>query len=70
MKPEFEQLLKGLGIIFHQDGTLETLYLDKLLFQELMEDVWNMAIEEASTKAETFYDGDTISNAIKELKIW
>ena len=52
MKPEFEQLLKGLGILFYQDGTLETRYLDKLLFQELMENTWNLAIEAAADNAE------------------
>jgi len=73
MKPEFEQLLKGLGILFYQDGTLETRYLDKLLFQELMENTWNLAIEAAAENGECDCDmvgywdiGTTAKNNLEE----
>ena len=52
MKSEFEQLLNGLGFTFYEDGVLETSYLHKKDLQELMESVWNMAIEEAANNAD------------------
>lgn len=52
MKPEFEQLLNGLKFTFYEDGILETSYLHKKDLQELMETVWNMAIEEAANNAD------------------
>lgn len=69
MKLEFEQLLKGLGILFYQDGTLETRYLDKLLFQELMENTWNLAIEESAKTGYSYGEGMVTENAILKLKI-
>lgn len=65
----FEQILTGLGYQFYEDGMMKTSYHTKQDLQELMERVWNLALNKASLVAQVYYDGDNIAKEILNLKL-
>ncbi len=49
---KIEEILEGLGFTFYSDGILESNYLSKKDLLELLDTVWNLAIEHAANNAD------------------
>lgn len=49
---KIEEILKGLGFTFFDDGILKDTYISKTELLELLDAVWNLAIDTAADNAE------------------
>jgi len=49
---KIEEILKGLGFTFFEDGILKDTYISKTDILELLDTVWNLAIEHAANNAD------------------
>ena len=49
---KIEEILKGLGFTFFDDGILKDTYISKTELLELLDTVWNLAIDTAADNAE------------------
>ena len=49
---KIEEILEGLGFTFYSDGILKSTYLSKTDLLELLDTVWNLAIEHAANNAD------------------
>lgn len=56
MNQKFEEILSGLGFTFDERDILEGYIHKKSDLQELMESVWNLAIETAAANADADYN--------------
>lgn len=56
IQQKFEEILKGLGWSFREDGTLKERYTLQEDVEELMESCFNLGLEVAANNAETDYN--------------
>lgn len=56
IQQKFENILKGYGYKFFEDGVLETTYLTKDDLIELLEEGFNLGLEVAADNAEADYE--------------
>lgn len=56
IQQKFENILKGYGYKFFEDGVLETTYLTKNDLIELLEEGFNLGLEVAANNAEADYE--------------
>ncbi len=68
---KIEEILEGLGFTFYSDGILKSTYLSKRDLLELLDTVWNLAIDTAADNADAdyTYHGDSEPNGNIEVYI-
>lgn len=68
---KIEEILKGLGFTFFDDGVLRDTYISKTELFELLDSVWNLAIDTAADNAEVDYEdhGTTESGGTVEVYV-
>ena len=68
---KIEEILKGLGFTFFDDGMLTNTYISKMDMLELLDSVWNLAIDTAADNADADYidHGTTESGGSVEVYV-
>ena len=56
MNRHFEKILTGMGVKFDKDGILETTYLSKSDFEEIIMYVWELALKTAADNVDVDYN--------------
>ena len=52
---KIEKILRELGFTFFEDGVLKNTYINKVDFFELVDAIWNFAIDTAADNADADY---------------